>query len=114
MRARTAALILIVGLLLVASGLAQYVLARERQRDEQAARDQHWANVQREAALRFPRALPGEEHPAPAPLTGMGWVVGLVGGGAVLSVVGLVAMVRRPREAEKRGSSEAGLPGPPE
>jgi hypothetical protein len=64
MNVRFAGLVVVVGLLLVVTGLVHYVLARERQREEQAALDRRWNEVQRQAAQQSPRTLPGEAKPA--------------------------------------------------
>src|SRR5262245_15044543 len=106
MKVRVAALVAVVGLLLLITGLVQYVLARERQREEQAALDRHWSEVNRKAAQQFPRALPGEERPAPAPLRGMPWVVSRVGAGAALSLGGLATILYRRRSGSATAREE--------
>jgi hypothetical protein len=97
MKVGVAALVVVVGLLLVATGIVLYVSARERQSEEQARLDRHWSEVNRKAAQQVPRTLPGEERPTPAPLRGMAWVVGLCGAGAVLAVAGLATILLRRR-----------------
>ena len=107
MKTRVAASMVFVGLLLLAAGFAQYAAARDRQRQEQEALDRRWNEVQRQAAQRFPRGLPGEERPAPAPLRGVPRAVGLVGAGATLGLAGLAAILVRPRLPAK-GAAQHG------
>jgi hypothetical protein len=91
LRRKIAALIFATGLLLIGTAGALYLQALERQERDQAARDQHWARVQREAAKR--RILPGEERPTPAQLPGRLCITGLFGSGIVLTTGGITTFI---------------------
>jgi hypothetical protein len=87
--------ILAAGLLLIGAGTLLFVAARDRQDREQRARERHWNKVQQEAYQR--RILPGEERPAPAELESRFGIIGLVGAGVVVSIGGIVLLLKSQR-----------------
>lgn len=81
------------GILLLGAGIV-FLNARSAQLIEQERRDRHWANVTMQAAQTFPRMLPGEEKPAPAPLPNIAWMItlGVAGVATEGLAVGLFAL----------------------
>jgi len=60
--------LIVIGLLLQFASGVGFVVAQGARATEQQKRDNHWEEVQRQAASVFPHSLPGEERPEPAPL----------------------------------------------
>ncbi|MCY2965594.1 MAG: hypothetical protein NT069_18510, partial [Planctomycetota bacterium] len=94
------------GILFLGAGIV-YLNARSAQTTEQERRDRHWLNVQRLAAKTFPRMLPGEEKPAPAPLPNIAWMIALGVAGVATEglAVGLFVLSLRSHVVESRRSS---------
>lgn len=95
--------LILVGLGFVLQGASAvgYLMARNAQRIEQDQRDQHWEQVQHEAAQTFPHMLPGEEKPAPAPLPWVPQVLLLAAAGSASVAAGAVwwSRIMRARKA---------------
>lgn len=108
----SALLIVFGGLLLISSGIL-YAAARASQATEQEKRDQHWMKVMSEAAQSFPRMLPGEEKPAPAPLPNPGSILSLLTGGTIAIATGIGRVVAGfLARSAILGETAAATPGP--
>jgi hypothetical protein len=85
MRGFIPVLLLIAGLLFLATAAVEYALARDAQQEAQSILERRWVEEQRQAAKK--RLLPGERPLAPLDGLGKVWALAAAGGSLTIAAI---------------------------